>query len=64
VLDYAKGGSNNQPAPSKFDYLVPQITIKGQNSYLPRSVWQSLSGADKDALLAEAIADGYPLLIN
>ncbi len=50
--------------PSKFDYLQKDITISGKNAYLPRSVWDTVKGADKDALLAEAKADGYTLLIK
>lgn len=49
---------------SKFDNIQSSITIKGQNAYLPRSVWASIAGPDKDALLQEAIDDGYTLLIN
>lgn len=58
------GGNTQSQEGGKFDYLMPQIEIKGQNSYLPRATWASLSQADKDALLAEAKSDGYPLLIK
>lgn len=68
LVDYSQayGGNNttNNSGNSKFDYLAPNITIKGQNSYLPRSIWSTLSGADKDALLAESQSDGFPLLIS
>lgn len=62
LTNYQTNYSNQ--VPSKFDYLAPQITIQGQNAYLPRATWASLSGVDKDALLAEAKQDGYSLLIN
>ncbi len=66
LTDYSQAYNNQEQAPSgsKFDYLAPQISIKGKNSYLPRSAWAPLSVADKNALLAEAEADGYPLLIQ
>lgn len=65
---YGVGGDGSiistTPTTSKFDYLQKDITIQGQNAYLPRSVWDTVKGADKDALIAEAKADGYTLLIN
>jgi hypothetical protein len=50
-------------APSQFTDIQKDITIDGTNAYIPRSVWSTL-GARQDALLAEAKADGYTLLVK
>jgi len=51
---------------SRFDSLMSQITFNESktNAYLPRATWAALSQEDKDALLAEAKSDGFPLLIK
>jgi hypothetical protein len=36
----------------------------GNTAYLPRDVWSSIPGSQKDVVIAEALADGYKLLIN
>ena len=46
-----------------FSDIQANITIKGDNAYIPRSVWKTL-GDRMDALLAEAQKDGYQLLIT
>lgn len=54
--------ANTKPSASSFDSIAKDITIKGQNAYIPRSVWATVK--DKDGLLNEAKKDGYTLLIN
>lgn len=56
--------SVSSSTPSKFDYLQKDLSINGKNAYLPRRVWDTVKGADKDALLAEIRNDGYTLLLN
>lgn len=60
----------NSPAPSKLpDYVQNKIKdaitpgAEAGTAYITRTVWDTL-GADKDAVLAEAAADGYKLLIK
>jgi hypothetical protein len=64
LLDYEQGYTGNQGVPSTtdFSYLEDKIRIDGNKAYLPRSEWDNV--ADKDALLSEAEADGYELLID
>lgn len=59
-------GGGSSSSPSKFDYLIPNITLDNntKSAYLPRNLWDQVSGADKDALLAEVKGDGYNLLIK
>lgn len=61
ITDYS---TTSNTSASKFDYLQKDIQISGNVAYLPRSVWDTVKGVDKDALLAEAEADGYKLLIT
>lgn len=63
ITNYA-GDNNSSNTPSKFDYLQKDITVEGTQAWLPRSVWNTVLGADKDALLVEAKADGFTLLIK
>lgn len=64
--DFVTSGSY-QPEPeaptNDFSDVESSISIEGKNAYLPRSVWATL-GARKDALIAEAKADGYTLLVR
>jgi hypothetical protein len=66
LLDYEQGYTGNQNASSDtdFGYLENKIRIDKQTkkAYLSRSEWDNV--ADKDALLSEAEADGYELLID
>lgn len=65
VIDYA--AANTQSAPtggsSSFSDIQQYITIEGDKAYIPRNVWTSL-GPRMDALLKEAQADGYQLLVK
>lgn len=56
--------SSTSSSSSKFDWLQNDLSISGTTAYLPRSVWDQVKGADKDALLAEIKADGFTLLIK
>jgi len=70
ITDYSGGYSDNAPQKSSSSLssdvqkmIQGNITFNGQNAYLPKSIWDSL-GTNKDAVLAEAKADGYTLLIK
>lgn len=65
LLDYEQGYVGNQTPQSggtDFSYLADKIRISGNTAYLSRAEWDNV--VDKDALLAEAAADGYELLID
>lgn len=62
----AKGGltgSEGETSNTDFSDIQKYITVDGNKAYIPRSVWSTL-GDRMDALLAEAKADGYTLLIK
>jgi len=59
---YANPFVGGSQSPTDFSYLEDKIRIEGDKAYLSRSEWANV--ADKDALIAEAEADGYELLID
>jgi LysM repeat protein len=63
LTDYAMS-TGDDASGSNFDNLLGDLTVNEatKKAYLPRRVWATVQ--DKDALLAEVIADGYELLIN
>src|ERR1035437_3888546 len=59
------GGTPSALTPDVQSALKTNITIEGQNAYLPASVWAQFKAQGiQDQVIAEAKADGYTLLIK
>lgn len=62
-LGYNQSGQQTTQ-PQEVDWQSSITFGNGNTAYLPKSVWKQIPGAEKDGVIAEALADGFELLIN